>query len=61
VKLVEPFISVDEINKAVLACIGPVTAQTAKELGLSVDIVADRYTIDGLVDAVVSGLEKVRK
>jgi uroporphyrinogen III methyltransferase/synthase len=61
VKLVEPFISVDEINKAVLACIGPVTAQTAKELGLSVDIVADRYTIDGLVDAVVSGLERVRK
>jgi uroporphyrinogen-III synthase len=35
-----------------IACIGPVTAATARELGLDVDIVAKEYTIDGLLDAL---------
>jgi uroporphyrinogen III methyltransferase/synthase len=38
----------------IVACIGPVTAATAREHGLTVDIVADRHTIDGLVDALCS-------
>jgi uroporphyrinogen III methyltransferase / synthase len=38
---------------AVIACIGPVTAQTARELGLRVDVVAPVHTIDGLVDALL--------
>lgn len=33
-------------------CIGPVTAGTARELGLEVTGVADKYTIDGLVGVV---------
>lgn len=33
-------------------CIGPVTAATARDLGLEVTGVADRYTIDGLVRLV---------
>jgi uroporphyrinogen III methyltransferase/synthase len=37
-----------------IACIGPVTADTARELGLKVDIVADEYTIPGLVEALVA-------
>jgi len=37
-----------------VACIGPVTADTARELGLSVDLVADDYTIPGLVQALIS-------
>ena len=37
-----------------IACIGPTTAATARELGLSVDLVADVHTVDGLVDALVS-------
>ena len=37
-----------------VACIGPVTAATARERGLVVDVVADRHTIDGLVDALAS-------
>lgn len=37
-----------------IACIGPVTAETAHELGLRVDIVAEDHTIDGLVDAIVA-------
>ncbi len=41
-----------------IACIGPVTADTAHELGLRVDIVAEEYTIDGLVRALKDGLER---
>lgn len=37
----------------VVACIGPVTADTARHLGLRVDVVADVHTTDGLVDALV--------
>ena len=36
-----------------LACIGPITAQTARELGLRVDLEAQEFTIDGLVKAIV--------
>ena len=40
------------LNDAMIACIGPITAATAGELGLSVDIVASEHTIDGLVNAM---------
>lgn len=40
------------LDDAKIACIGPITAATAGELGLSVDIVASEHTIDGLVDAI---------
>ena len=36
----------------VVAAIGPVTAQTARDAGVVVDVVADEHTIDGLVAAV---------
>jgi len=36
-----------------IAAIGPVTAETARELGLRVDVVADTYTAEGLIEAVV--------
>ena len=35
------------------AVIGPVTAGTARELGISVAVEASEYTIPGLVDALV--------
>ncbi len=35
-----------------IACIGPVTAATAHELGLRVDVTAEEYTIDGLLEAL---------
>jgi uroporphyrinogen III methyltransferase / synthase len=38
----------------VVACIGPVTATTARELGLRVDVEADVHTVPGLVDALVA-------
>ena len=37
-----------------LACIGPITASTAAEEGLPVDLVADEYTIEGLLAALVA-------
>lgn len=37
-----------------IACIGPITAQTARELGLHVDIEAREFTIDGLVEAIIT-------
>lgn len=37
----------------IVACIGPVTADAARRLGVRVDLVAPVHTIDGLVDAIV--------
>ena len=37
----------------VVACIGPVTAATAREHGLTVDVEARDHTVEGLVDALV--------
>jgi uroporphyrinogen-III synthase len=35
-----------------IACIGPITAKTANEHGLAPGIIADQYTVDGLLDAI---------
>jgi uroporphyrinogen-III synthase len=40
----------------VFACIGPKTAQAARELGFQVEIVAKTYTVEGLVQAITSHL-----
>jgi uroporphyrinogen III methyltransferase/synthase len=40
----------------VVACIGPVTAATAREAGLTVATVAGTHTVPGLVDALVLAL-----
>lgn len=40
------------LGQAVMACIGPITAQTAREVGLPVDVMAREYTMDGLVAAL---------
>ncbi|REE69516.1 uroporphyrinogen III methyltransferase/synthase [Paenibacillus taihuensis] len=37
-----------------IACIGPVTAQTAAEAGLTVTIQPEEATIDGLIDAIAT-------
>ncbi|MCE7980835.1 MAG: hydroxymethylbilane synthase [Caldilinea sp. CFX5] len=46
------------LQSATIACIGPQTAAAAHELGLPVALVADEYTIDGLVDALVAHFQK---
>lgn len=40
-----------------IACIGPVTAATAAQLGLRVDVVAREHTIPGLVAAVIEHVQ----
>lgn len=43
---------------AVVACIGPVTAATARANGLVVDVEASVHTIDGLVEALVAAVSR---
>ena len=40
-------------GKPLVACIGPITAGTAAEEGLQVGLVAEEYTIDGLLEALL--------
>ncbi len=42
-----------------IACIGPITSQTARELGLTVAVEAKEFTIDGLLEAIVKYEEKL--
>ncbi len=42
-------------GRSKVACIGPVTAETASSLGMRVDIVAREYTISGLLESIVEG------
>lgn len=46
------------LNGMLVACIGPVTADKARELGLKVDITASEHTITGLVSAIVEHLQR---
>jgi uroporphyrinogen III methyltransferase/synthase len=41
-----------QIAKIAVACIGPVTAKTAEKAGLKVNIMAEEYTVDGLIAAL---------
>ena len=42
----------DLMQSVKIACIGPITAQTAETMGFKSDIVADNFTIDGLCSAI---------
>lgn len=48
----------EAINKALVACIGPGTAATATKAGLRVDIVAQRHTMTGLLEAMEEYLQE---
>lgn len=41
------------MEKVTVACIGPVTAKTAEQRGLSVQIIPSEYTIEAMVKAIV--------
>ena len=43
----------DILGHSLVACIGPITAATARELQIRVDIVAPEYTTEGVVKALV--------
>ena len=42
------------LESSFIACIGPVTSATARELGLRVDLEASEHTVEGLVDALTN-------
>ncbi len=41
---------------ATVAAIGPITAATARALGIRVDVVADEFTVEGLLAALEAGV-----
>ncbi len=41
------------LEGVIIACIGPVTASTASNLGIPVNIVANEYTIEGLITNIL--------
>ncbi|NDJ76119.1 MAG: uroporphyrinogen-III synthase [Chloroflexi bacterium] len=46
------------MGHAVVACIGPVTAEAARGLGLSVHVMAEQHTVDGLIAALSQAFER---
>jgi uroporphyrinogen-III synthase len=46
------------LERPLIACIGPVTAAAARQVGIRVDLVADEYSVPGLLRSVVSALEE---
>ncbi len=44
--------AVELLKNVILAAIGPVTAETMEKYGLRADIVAEEYTIEGLVESI---------
>ncbi len=42
------------LERCLIACIGPITAATATELGLKVDIIATEHNVEGLAAAVAT-------
>jgi uroporphyrinogen III methyltransferase/synthase len=46
-------------TQAVVACIGPVTADAARACGLHVDVVSEEYTVEGLTAALSARLANV--
>ncbi len=47
------------LEDVTIAAIGPITARTARDYGLTVAIEADRYTIDGLVGALIEAQSRI--
>ncbi len=50
---------IEESGRPKIACIGPITSQTAHECGLKVHIEAEEYTIAGLVKAIIQNEGKI--
>ncbi len=52
VRLVQDGGHLSSLQGVCVACIGPITAKTAREVELTVDVVAEDYTLDGLIEAL---------
>jgi uroporphyrinogen III methyltransferase/synthase len=49
------------LRQAAVACIGPITAETARSYGLTPTIVSSEYTVPALAQAIVDYYEGIRK
>lgn len=49
---------IELLEGVTLACIGPITADACRKYHLTPSIIADVYTIDGLIDAMERGIQK---
>ena len=49
------------LAQTAVACIGPITQETATELRMRVDVVAKDYTIPGLTDAIARYYSNIRR
>ncbi|NTW98234.1 MAG: uroporphyrinogen-III synthase, partial [Oscillochloris sp.] len=49
--------AIDLIQKTVIACIGPAAAVVCREIGLVPQVVAEVYTEEGLVEALIAHME----
>lgn len=47
------------LSKTLVGCIGPITAQTAREYGMTVTVQSQVYTIPAFAEAIVEYFEKV--
>ncbi|MGZ0052688.1 uroporphyrinogen-III synthase [Brevibacillus gelatini] len=56
IQALAPFASPGWLDQVRIACIGPITAETARKNGLAVDVVASEYTVDGLLEALRENL-----
>jgi uroporphyrinogen III methyltransferase/synthase len=49
------------VDAVTIACIGPITAETAQSLGFRVHVMAESYTIPGLTEAVIRYYSALRQ
>lgn len=52
VRLVDEGGSLDDCDGVCIACIGPVTAEAVREIGLQADVQPGTHTLDGLIDGL---------
>jgi hydroxymethylbilane synthase len=53
------FEDVAPLRRSAIACVGPVTAEAAREAGLRVDIVAAEATVAGLISTLIANRDRV--
>jgi uroporphyrinogen III methyltransferase/synthase len=58
--ILKGYVLADVLAPLTVACIGPTTADAARAMGIRVDLVAQKHTIDGLIDTLLEwyGLPK---
>lgn len=56
VQAMAPFAKEGWLDQVRIACIGPITAETARQNGLTVHVVAAEFTVEGLLAALIDNL-----